>query len=145
MALRPKELPAWATRPYAGYDLRWDEAVRQCRTALFAWARRGDPGTYSELVPLVGAIEWEEGAFTHGGRQIGTLLGQVSIEELDIEEDRPVLSALVYGIEWGMPSGGFWEFLDELGVQVQRTDDARRRFWNEEVKRCVAYFGQPRD
>jgi hypothetical protein len=117
-------------------------AVRQCHDALIVWATAGEPRTYGELVPLVTAIDWPEGPHTHEGQQMGYLLGQVSFDELDRNDDRPVLSALVISREDNMPSTGFWAFLTELGVVVAPTPDARMRFWINEVRRCVAYYGR---
>lgn len=45
-------------------------------------------------------------------------LGQVSLEELDREENRPLISALVIGKDENMPSSGFWTFCIELGIAV---------------------------
>src|SRR6185436_5672240 len=98
MATRPAILPSWATTPYDGYSSEWDEAIAQCRNALYEWAAAKKTGSYTELVQLVTAIPWPEGPHTHRGRQIGRLLGQVSINELDTHDDRPLISALVVGI-----------------------------------------------
>jgi hypothetical protein len=140
MARRPVVLPKWATHPYGGDDLAWQEAVRQCRQALLTWAREGQPHYYSELVPLVSAIPWPEGAHTHEGQQLGYLLGQVSLEELDPDEDRPLLSAMVIGRETNMPSGGFWALLQELGVKVGPSWEQRQEFWLRELRRCAETY-----
>jgi hypothetical protein len=117
VAKLPAQRPAWADRQYRGYGSDWDRAVSQCREVLLSWARANRPGTYTELTQMVTAIPWPEGAFTHEGSQMGHLLGQVSLDELDADEDRPVMSALVYGTDENMPSYGSWSFLAELGAQ----------------------------
>ena len=101
MARYPAKVGAWATRPYGGDAAASEEAKRQCRATLYEWAAAQHPGTYTELVHRVTAIEWPDGAYTHHGQQMGYLLGQVSLEELVTDEDRPVLSSLVIGAEDG--------------------------------------------
>jgi hypothetical protein len=142
MARYPKATPKWSQRPYGGYGDAWDEAKDQCRAVLYDLASRGDPTTYSDLVPAVTAIPWPDGAFTHSGRQMGTLLGQLSLDELVRNEDRPVLSSLVIGKLEGMPSGGYWTFIrEELGISVPKDDLAMLEFWQAEFKAACSYYG----
>lgn len=141
MAKYPEDLGPWATRPYGAVG-DWDEAKRQCRDALHDWAAAGRYGTYSELVRRVTAIEWPEGAYTHHGKQMGVLLGQVSVEELVRDEDRPVLSALVIGQDEGMPTAGFWKFLrDNLHESVPMSDLDRVAYWAKEFKAACQFYG----
>lgn len=66
----------------------------------------------------------------------------MSLEELDPLEDRPVISALVYGYEEGMPSVGFWNLVrDELGEEVPELADGRIKFWKQELERAYDYYG----
>lgn len=141
MAKRPKTPLRWATMQYGGYGVNWDIAVRQCRDVLHEWAAAKEPHQYNELSRLVDAIPWPEGPYTHDGQQIGMLLGQVSMNELTEDEDRPVISALVYGKEEGMPSYGFWTFLAELGLAVGDSEEQRMKFWTKELKRCFETYG----
>lgn len=141
MAKKPAEGLAWDGQQYADYGAQWDEAVRHCRSVLHDWARERKTGTYTELANVVREIDWPEGAYTHRGSQMGYLLGQASLDELDVDDDRPVISALVYGAEDNLPSHGFWSFLDELGVSVAPTEDARLTFWSREVDRCHKVYG----
>ena len=136
-------MPKWATQPYGGEDneLAWGEALRQCRTVLYQWAADGEPHPYTELSDLVTAIPWPEGPHTHEGQQIGYLLGQVSMAELDLNEDRPLLSAMVYGKEANRPVGGFWTLLDELGVKVPPSNTARTDYWIRQVSECKRVYG----
>ncbi len=142
MARYPLIEPSWAQLT-EGHDMvAWDEAKRQCRRVLYEWAGAGRYGIYSELCRLVTAVPWLEGAFTHAGGQVGTLLGQVSLDELDRIEDRPVLSALVVSSEEGMPSEGFWRFVDRtLGIEVGSSTNARLDFWVAEFKRTCDFYG----
>ena len=144
MARLPQPLPTWAGTDYLGDTMAWAGAKRQCRMTLCEWARSGDPHTYTELTQRVTAITWPEGAHTHEGGQLGFLLGQVSLEELDPEEDRPLLSAMVIDKMDNMPSGGFWALCEELEIPVGKSRDARERFWLTEVAACHATYGAPR-
>jgi hypothetical protein len=142
LATLPAVLPRWATKSYGQDDLAWTEAKAQCRRALVDWAAAKEYRYYSDLVPVVSAIAWPEGPYTHSGQQIGTLLGQVSLGELDRQEDRPLISALVVSKEDNLPSGGFWSLLDELGMTVGTSWDARVKFWATEVERCFETYGK---
>jgi hypothetical protein len=75
---------------------------------------------------------------------MGYLLGQVVMGELDLEEDRPVISALVRGMDDNMPSQGFWKLLDELNVRVGTSADQRLEFWLKELNRCFEIYGKAR-
>ena len=142
MARYPLMEPKWAHLTEGHEATAWDEAKRQCRGVLCGWAGEGRYGIYSELCRLVTAVPWPEGAFTHGGRQVGTLLGQVSLDELDRTEDRPVMSALVVSSEENMPSEGFWTFVDQtLGIDVGSSTAARLDFWVAEFKRARDFYG----
>ena len=141
MARYPLIEPKWATLTEGHEAAAWDEAKRQCCRVLYGWAHAGRFGIYSELCRLVTAVPWPEGAFTHGGGQVGTLLGQVSLDELDRVEDRPVLSALVVSSEEGMPSDGFWRFINRtLGIDVGNSPNARLEFWVAEFKWACAFY-----
>ena len=144
MARYPAKPLPWVTNDYGPDAIAWSEAKRQVRAALYEWASAGPFGTYSELARLVTAIPWPEGAYTHHGSQMGHLLGQVSMEELDRSEDRPLLSALVVGQEDGMPSGGFWTLLTELGIESPSTELERVEYWSKEFKAACKYYGSQR-
>lgn len=142
MAKRPPGSPKWAALQYGGDALAWDEAKKQCRNALHQWASQGRYGFYSDLVPLVPALPWPEGPHTQEGHQIGMLLGKVCFDELDIAEDRPLISALVVSKEENLPSYGFWNLLEELDIHVGRRPEGRLDFWVKELKRCFEVFGK---
>jgi hypothetical protein len=124
---------------YRGDEIAWDEAKRQCRNTLYGWAAAGEyHHTYTELVDRVTAIEWPQGPHTDEGSQVGFLLGQVSLEELDRVEDRPLISALVIGKDENMPSSGFWGFCAEVSIAVAD----RQLFWLKEAKACCEFYGR---
>jgi len=143
MARRPRNPGAWVFESYGDDPGAWDLAKEQCRRALYRWASVERYGTYTDLTNTVTAIEWPDGAFTHHGKQIGFLLGQVSMEELDQVEDRPLLSALVVSQDDDrMPSGGFWTLLrDELLIPVPASRDDRQIVWAKELKAAFEYYG----
>jgi hypothetical protein len=142
MARYPTPTPPWATKTYGPSDTAWDDAKRQCRDVLIEWARAERYGTYTDLMNRVTAIPWPDRAYTHHGQQMGWLLGQVSLEELDRVADRPVLSALVIGAAEGMPSTGFWKFLeDDLKIAVPSDEKGRLEFWVREFRACCRVYG----
>jgi hypothetical protein len=145
MAKYPATAPRWAGTAYGGDAVAWEAAKRQCRDVLYEWAARGEPGYYSDLAPRVTAIDWPEGAYTHDGQQMGYLLGQVSLEEMDRDEDRPVLSSVVIGKDEGMPSHGYWAFLrEDLGISLPRDEPGRVALWLKEFRAACDFYGRRR-
>jgi hypothetical protein len=142
MAIRPAVLADWAVAQCGGYGPAWNDAVGQCRDALYAWASAEEYGFFSDLVRLVSAIPWPDGPHTHQGQQLGYLLRRVVMKELDPVEDRPLISALVVSKEENMPTGGFWGLLEGLGVAVGSSWPDRQAFWIAELKRCFEVYGQ---
>lgn len=142
MAKLPAKIPRWASTIYRGNEVAWDEAKEQCRAALYEWARLHEAHPYLELSQRVTAIEWPEGPHTDEGSQIGYLLGQVALEELDRVEDRPIISALVIDKQANMPSHGFWDLCEELGIRVAPNSAARERFWLKELQACFDHYGK---
>jgi hypothetical protein len=142
MARYPSHPGRWVTRDYGGYGLAWTEAKRQTRATLYEWAAADKFGYYTDLANRVTAIPWPEGPHTHEGHQIGYLLGQVALEELDRFEDRPIISALVVGRDTGMPSGGYWDLRNELGLESPSTDLERLAVWTREFKAACEYYGR---
>jgi hypothetical protein len=138
MAIRPPVTPKWATSCYGNDDLAWEEAKRQCRDALRELCARREPHAYSDLIARVTAIPWPPG--NHSSGQLGYLLGQVSLEELDPTEDRPVISSVVASGKY-KPSHGYWAFVEEdLGIRVPAA--GREAFWLEEMDRCFEVYGR---
>ena len=87
---------------------------------------------YGDLIARVTAIPWPPGDNSSG--QLGYLLGQVSLEELDSTEDRPVISSVVIASGKNEPSHGYWALLEEvLGIRVPTAD--REVFWLKELTR----------
>jgi hypothetical protein len=141
MAIRPPVTPKWATSSYGNDDLAWEEAKRECRDALHEWCARHEPHAYVDLIARVRAIPWQPG--DHSSGQLGYLLGQVSLEELDPTEDRPVISSVVIASGKNEPSHGYWAFLeDDLRIRVPVA--AREAFWLKELDRCFEAYGRSR-
>jgi hypothetical protein len=139
MAIRPHVTPNWATSSYGNDDLAWDQAKRECRAALHEWCARGVPHVYVDLIARVTAIPWPPG--DHSSGQLGYLLGQVSLEELDSAEDRPVISSVVIASGKNEPSHGYWAFVQgELGIRVPVA--GRVDFWLTELNRCFEVYGR---
>jgi hypothetical protein len=86
----------------------------------------------------VTAILWPPGDHSRG--QLGWLLGQVSLEELDSTEDRPVISSVVYGRE-NEPSPGYWRLLGE-DLEIHVPAAGRVDFWQKEMERCFEVYGR---
>lgn len=139
MARYPLKTPSFATKPYGATEEAWESAKDQAREVLYEWAAAGEYGFYSDLAARVTAIEWLEGeAF---GGQIGWMLGQLSLEELSRDEDRPLLSSLVVGKSERVPTGGYWQFLSDLGEPVPVGEVNRVVAWSKEFEWACKYFG----
>lgn len=138
MARYPAQTPSFATKPYGASEEAWEEAKSQARAVLYEWAAAGTFGYYTDLAARVTAIQWLDGeAF---GGQIGWMLGQLSLEELSRDEDRPLLSALVVGKVERMPTHGYWQFLRDLGEPVPIGEVNRVAAWANEFERACAYY-----
>jgi hypothetical protein len=138
MAIRPPITPKWATSSYGNDDGAWEEAKRECRGALHEWCACQEPHAYIDLIACVTAIPWPPG--DHSSGQLGYLLGQVSLEELDLTEDRPVISSVVIASGKNEPSHGYWAFLEDLGIRVPLA--GREAFWLKELSRCFEVYGR---
>jgi hypothetical protein len=139
MAIRPSVTPKWATTSYGNDDVVWEEAKRECRGVLHEWCARQEPHPYIDLIARVTAIPWPPG--DHSSGQLGYLLGQVSLEELDLTEDRPVISSVVIASGRNEPSHGYWAFLEgDLGIRVSLA--GREAFWLKELARCFEVYGR---
>lgn len=138
MARYPAETPSFATKPYGATEEAWEEAKAQARAVLYEWAAANRYGYYTELADCVTAITWLDGqAF---GGQIGWMLGQLSLEELSRDEDRPLLSSLVVGKLEGVPTEGYWQFLRDLGEPVPVGEVNKVAAWSEEFRRACAFY-----
>lgn len=129
--------PPWYGKTYGHDPAGWEEALEQCRRTLVAWARRGRYGTYTELTNEVPAIGWPEGAYTHQGRQIGMLLGHVSVTEW--LEGRPLLSAMAVQATELTPATGFFDMARARGEFAGQSSDEELVYWLKEFKACCEY------
>ena len=94
---------------------------------LVAAAKYRGTVTYQELagvvgLPIVGA---------YMGTEIGHILGEISEDEHEL--GRPMLSAVAVGVA-GMPGDGFFVCAKSLGKFTSEKGDARRHFWEAELK-----------
>lgn len=138
MARYPAKTPSFATKPYGATEEAWEEAKGQARAVLYEWAAAGKYGYYTELADRVTAIKWLDGeAF---GGQIGWMLGQLSLEELSRDEDRPLLSSLVVGKLEGVPTQGYWQFLRDLGEPVPVGEVNKVAAWSQEFRRACGFY-----
>jgi hypothetical protein len=89
-------------------------------------ARHHGFATYQEIAqanawPLVGS---------YMGRLIGEVIGLISKNEL--EQGRPMLSAIVVGVS-GKPGEGFFNWAKDLGVLHEGDDE--ETFWHDECEK----------
>lgn len=71
-------------------------------------------------------------AGSHMGRETGHLLGEIS--KAEVNSGRPMLSAIAVNTE-GKPGPGFYGLADELGRLKDDSNEAQRRFWENERER----------
>lgn len=65
----------------------------------------------------------------HMSREIGLILGEISEAELD--QGRPMLSALAVGVT-GVPGAGFYNLARQLGRLTEEGSAAEETFWRQE-------------
>ncbi len=63
------------------------------------------------------------------GREVGNMIGTISEDEVRL--GRPMLSALVVGVD-GKPSKGFFDWARQLGRLHSDDPGEEKRFWEEE-------------
>lgn len=89
-------------------------------------ARYGGTATYQEIAQLVGLPL--SGAYM--GAEVGSIIGVISANE--VHHGRPMLSAIVVGVN-GRPGDGFFAWARDLGrFDGSEDKEAQRRFWEEE-------------
>lgn len=111
---------ASASRGYGGskeYLLVYCELIRA--------ARYRETTTYQAVAEIMGLPL--SGAYM--GREIGRILGEISEDE--VQQGRPMLSALVVGVV-GRPSPGFFGLAKRLGRLREDSKEAEQQFWEEE-------------
>lgn len=65
----------------------------------------------------------------HMSREIGLMLGEISEAELD--QKRPMLSALAVGVA-GVPGEGFFSLAQQVGRLTDDSKEGRAAFWESE-------------
>ena len=69
---------------------------------------------------------------SHMGSETGRVLGEISEDELN--QGRPMLSAIAVGVS-GLPGQGFFAWAEEMGrLSPGATEEEQLRFWEEEKK-----------
>jgi hypothetical protein len=110
----------------------WAKAKDEVRLILVERAKRRQMIPYSELVGLVGSVQ-----FTPHDQRLFALLGQVSVEES--EQGRPLLSVLVVHKTGDMkPGPGFFEMAKALGRDTKDADKA----WIVETQKVFQYWNK---
>ena len=97
-------------------------------------ARRGELINYSEIAPLADLNMEKQADRT----QMGELLGEISTNEL--ENGRPMLSAIVVLKESAIPGEGFFNLARYLGVYHGHGDDTDVEFFALEVNKVFTFW-----
>jgi hypothetical protein len=111
-------------------DDAWEDAKNEVRVILIERAKQRGFITYSELAPLISAVEVE-----YHDPRLNALLGQVATEEE--QRGRGLLSVLVVHKVGDMqPGPGFYE----LAKWFNRKIADHTRFWVAEFNRVFDYW-----
>jgi hypothetical protein len=82
--------------------------------------------TYQAIAQIMGLPV--TGAYM--GTETGKILGEISEDELN--QGRPMLSAIAVGVS-GLPGQGFFGLAEQLGrLPTGASDEEKRRFWEQE-------------
>jgi hypothetical protein len=91
---------------------------------LIAAAKYRGTVTYQEIAQIMGLPL----SGNHMSREVGWILGEIS--EYELENGRPMLSAIAVGVN-GKPGQGFFEWAKKLG---RLTTEDEWAFWESECK-----------
>ena len=103
-------------------------------SALIAAAHSRNMCTYTGIAHLTGLTP--KGSAM--GKQVGHLVGEISEDES--KAGRPMLSALVVEKETGMPSFGFYDLGQKLGLLAGTTKTAKKAFLNKEQTKLFDFW-----
>jgi hypothetical protein len=92
---------------------------------LIAAARYRGVSTYQAIAQLMGLPL----SGNHMSREVGLILGEITEAELD--QGRPMLSALAVGVN-GVPGEGFYSLGKQLGRLTDDSKEGRAAFWESE-------------
>jgi len=81
--------------------------------------------TYKTIASIMGLPP----SGNHMAAETGWLLGEISEDE--VNQGRPMLSALAIGVK-GSPGGGFFSLASELGKLQDDSKEGKRKFWEKE-------------
>ena len=99
--------------------------VPQTFSELITAARYGGTTTYQAVAGIIGLPL----TGNYMGKEVGQILGEISEDELN--QGRPMLSAVVVGVS-GLPGSGFFELARGLGKLKIDSNADEHRFWEEE-------------
>lgn len=92
---------------------------------LIKAARYKGTTTYQAIAEIMGLPL--RGAYM--GSEVGKMLGEISEDEMN--QGRPMLSAIVVGVS-GLPGSGFFTLAREFGKLQADSKEEQHRFWEEE-------------
>ena len=116
--------------------MQHEERVRRVRERLIEKARAGELIEYNEFIKGNYGVARGQGA----PWKIGDVFDEIN--EKEIREGRPLLSAICVLITTGMPSYGFWE-MECIPESIRNgTYTQRRKFW-ESARDEVFNFPYP--
>lgn len=99
---------------------------KKLRNTLIEAASKGNTLFYVELIEKASPCNIEI---------LATKLDRIA--EVELNEGRPMLSAIVINKNTGLPGEGFWELCDTLRVEDENWEDMRDKcfdYWSLEVK-----------
>jgi hypothetical protein len=97
-------------------------------------AKAKTPETYGDFGHKFGFLP---GDAHFENNQLWSILGDFSISEC--EAGRPMISALIYRADTGMPGNGFFKLAEELYPKLKlNTEDKRREFFYSELNKLFA-------
>ncbi len=93
---------------------------------LISTAQHRGTTTYPDLAAIMGLPL--RGNYMQS--QVGWILGEISEDE--VNQGRPMLSAVVVGVNSGEPGEGFFTLAKQLGLLQDETKEGRLHFWREQ-------------
>lgn len=110
-----------------------DALIQSMRNHIIEVAKRRDVIGYRKLALLVGMDATSE----HFAANVGRVLDRIN--EMEVAQARPLLSAVVCGIEANEPGPGFYDAARRLGLHRGRDDVG---FWIEQLNKVYYYWSQ---
>lgn len=122
----------------AKVSLKLRNAIYEELTRL---AKSKAPETYGDFGRKFGFLP-EDAHFENN--PLWSILGDFSITEC--EAGRPMISALIYRQDTGMPGNGFFKLAEELYPKLKlNTEDKKRKFFYSELERLFKCWEKIKD